>query len=63
MMKTFVALTVAFTKDQTRTELVNMSKVYRIIERESGCVLCFNSTGTDTIEVKESKSAIHKLLN
>lgn len=62
-MKTFVALTVAFTKDQTRAELVNISKVYRIIEKGNGCVLCFNSTGSDSIEVKESKSAVEKLLN
>ena len=61
-MKTFVTLTVAFTKDQTRPELINLSKVYRIIERGSGCLICFNSSGSDNIEVKESKIEIEKMM-
>ncbi len=61
-MKTFVNLTVAFTKDQTRSEIINLSKVYRIIERGSGCLICFNSSGSDNIEVKESKAEVEKLI-
>ncbi|MEQ8425052.1 MAG: hypothetical protein RIA63_10105 [Cyclobacteriaceae bacterium] len=61
-MNQFVNLTVAFTKDQTRSELINFGKVYRIIERGTGCLICFNSSGSDNIEVKESKAEIEKLL-
>lgn len=62
-MKTFISLTVAFTKDQTRTELINMNQVVRIIQGNSGTMVCFNSSGTDHILVKETKEEIEKLLN
>lgn len=62
-MNQFIALTVAFTKDQTRSELINFSKVYRIMERGNGCAVCFNSSGSDYIEVKESKAEIIKKLS
>ncbi|MEP2669357.1 MAG: hypothetical protein ABJH04_10205 [Cyclobacteriaceae bacterium] len=61
-MKTFVKLTVSFAKDQTRSELINTSKIYRIIERGSGCLICFNSSGSDNIEVTESKAELEKIL-
>lgn len=55
-MKKFIALTVVFAKDQTRTELINMEKVARIIDGSSGNMVCFNSFGTDHITVKESQN-------
>ena len=61
-MNQFINLTVAYAVGKTRTELINMSKVYRIIEREGGVLLCFNSSGSDHIEVKETKADIEKLL-
>ena len=62
-MKTFIPLTVAFTKDQTRTELINMAQVVRIIQGNAGTMVCFNSSGTDHIMVKESRHEIEKLVN
>lgn len=62
-MKHFIQLTVSFTKDQTRSELINTSKIYRIIERGTGCLICFNSSGSDNIEVTESKAEVEKLLS
>lgn len=62
-MKSFITLNVTFAKDQTRAELVNIHKIYRIIERGSGSLVCFNSTGSDNIEVKESKAEIEMLIN
>lgn len=61
-MKTFIQLTVAFTKDKTRIELINVNKIYRILEQPNGAVICFNSTGSDYIEVKEKKEDIEKML-
>ncbi len=61
-MENFITLTVAFAKDKTRTELINVNQVYRIIERERGCLLCFDASGTSNIEVTESKAEIQKLL-
>jgi hypothetical protein len=62
-MKAFIELTVAFAKDQTRKELINVSKIYRIIERTGGgTAVCFNSSGSDYVEVKESKAEIGKLV-
>ena len=62
-MNNFITLTVAFAKDQTRSELINMNQVYRIIERGSGCLVCFDPSGANNIEVKESKAEIEKLLS
>ncbi|MFZ1806832.1 MAG: hypothetical protein WAU36_06415 [Cyclobacteriaceae bacterium] len=62
-MKTFVSLTVSFAKDKTRPELINTSKIYRIMERGTGCLICFNSSGSDNIEVIESKAELEKLLS
>ncbi len=61
-MKNFITLKVAFAKDKTRPELINMNQVYRIIERGSGCLVCFDSSGANNIEVTESKADIEKLL-
>ena len=61
-MKKFIALTVAFTKDKTRVETINVDKIYRIIERENGSAVCFNSSGSDAIEVKETREQIEKLI-
>ncbi len=57
-MKKFIALTVVFAKDQTRTELINMEKVIRIIAGSAGSMICFNSSGSDHITVKESQDEI-----
>lgn len=62
-MKTFIKLTVSFARDQSRSELINTSKIYRIIERGTGSLICFNSSGSDNIEVTESKAEIEKLLH
>lgn len=61
-MKTFIPLTVAFTKDKNRVELINMGKVYRIIEKGNGCLVCFNASGSENMEVKESRAEIEKLI-
>ena len=61
-MKSFITLNVNFAKDQTRSELINISKIYRIIEKGSGSLVCFNSSGSDHIEVKESKAEIEKMI-
>lgn len=62
-MKSFITLNVIFAKDQTRAELINVKKIYRIMDRGSGSLICFNSSGSDNIEVKESKAEIEKLIN
>lgn len=62
-MKPFVSLTVSYAKDKTRPELINTSKIYRIIERETGSLICFNSSGSDNIDVTESKAELEKLLS
>lgn len=61
-MKNFITLTVAYAKDKTRPELINMNQVYRIIERSSGCLVCFDASGASNIEVTESKAEIEKRL-
>lgn len=61
-MSTFISLTVAFTVDKTRKELINMNKVVRIIEGSTGTMVCFNTSGSDHIIVKESKEEIEKLI-
>ena len=62
-MKSLIPLTVVFAKDQTRSELINIDKVYRIIEKHDSSLICFNSSGSDHIVVIETKSEIEKLLN
>lgn len=61
-MKKFITLTVAFTTTQTRKELINMGHVVRIIDGSGGTMLCFNSSGSDYIIVKESSADIESLL-
>lgn len=61
-MKTFIKLTVTFAVGKTRSELINTSKIYRIIEKNTGSLICFNPSGSDNLEVTESKEEIEKLL-